>query len=706
MKLHKLYLPIIGLALGATVMTSCNDDYLEVYPQTSLTEQNAFRTYENYRAYMYNLYDLFTDNRIWTNHSGNAYYYGTLWSSDFYAGVMTCRNDNSLNPYAWQNITTVTNSTNWNFEAIRKINIFLSHLDDGELTAEEKNHWRAVANFFHAWWYMELVNKYGDIPYINTVLTDESEEAYGPRTPRAEVADSIIDRLEFAINNIGDTSKDGDNCITANVARAALSRFLLREGTWAKYHNLNEPWQQYLEKCLNVSQELMSAYPSLYYGKGTNKYPGAGYDEEYTTESLYGVPGIILFKEYNSTWLMHRFSDLIHVEAHRANAPQHTVDMFLMANGYPINNPNSGFHGGEGKDLYDYFWERDPRLHINFQPPQQSNANEMFANPDNVKTFKKWTFWKVGESLNNKENYFITEEDSVKFRRYIDYFGPNIFCENGTGDESLGCKRQPGHNFGGSMSHSSPNLNSSQTDNYMRCESGYYFWREYTMWENGNNGNNQTSDKPIFAMPEVLLNYAEAAWELGRFTQAVADQTINKLRDRAGVAPMNVAMIGADFDPDRDKGTSPWTAGYDALTNYEVDPVLWEIRRERMVELMGLGSAFYDVRRWHKAPYYVNRQACGAWVDTENFPYGTGEYGGQLIDYNKIKTNGSSVIENGATKGWIYSLDSPLNNGKGWLDAYYLWMVPTYEITMNPALTQNPGYEALFGAVGSGGSNE
>ena len=701
MKLKKiLAFPFIGLALGASLLSSCNDDFLEVYPKTTLTDQNAFQTYENFRAYMYNCYSLFTDSRIWTNHNGGSYYWGTQWSSDFYSGIMTCRNDNSLNPYAWQNVTTVTTSTNWNFSPIRTINIMLEHLDGSSLTEDEKTHWQAVGYFFHSWWYMELVNKYGDVPYITSVLTDESEEAYDPRMPRAEVVEKIIERFEYAIDNIGDTTRDGDNAVTADAARAALSRFLLREATWAKYHNLNEPYEQYLEKCLSVSQELMDKYPTLYYGKGTNQYPGAGYDEVMTSESLAGVPGIIMYKQYNDL-LKHRFSDLIHVEAHRANAPQHTVDMFLMANGKPIGNASSGFEGGEGKDLYDYFHNRDPRLLINFQPPAQANVNVSFANPDNVTTFKKWTFWKVGEKLNGGP-FVVDEEYADKFRWYIDYLGPNIYCDNGTGDESLGSKRLPGHNWGGSMSHSSPNLNTSQTDNYMRCETGYYFWKHFTMWEVGSNDYYQTSDKPIFTIEEVLLNYAEAAWELRRFDQGVADKTINLLRKRAGVADMIVVEIDADFDPERDKGTAAWTRGYDALTNYEVDPVLWEIRRERMVELMGQGFSFYDIRRWHKAAYYVNRQPCGAWVDGDHFPYATGTYGGGYIDYNEIKSNGFALTQ-GSTpgKGWIYTNPSALSTGKGWLDTYYLWMVPTYEITMNPNLTQNPGYEALFGAAGS-----
>ena len=701
MKLKNIVLPFIGLALGASALTSCNDEYLEVYPQTTLTDQNAFQTYENFRAYMYNCYGLFTNTTIWTNHGGSSYYWGTQWSSDFFSGLMTCRDDNSLNPYAWQNITITTKSDNWSFKPIRTVNIMLEHLDGSSLTEDEKAHWRAVGYFFHSWWYMELVNKYGDIPYITSVLTDESEEAYGPRTPRAEVAEKIIERFEYAIEHIGDTSRDGDNPVTADAARAALSRFLLREATWAKYHNLNEPYQQYLEKCLKVSEELMAKYPSVYYGKGTNKYPGAGYDEVMTTENLAGVPGIIMYKQYNDL-LKHRFSDLIHVEAHRADAPQHTVDMFLMANGKPIGNAASGFEGGEGKDLYDYFHNRDPRLLINFQPPAQANANVTFANPDNVKTFKKWRFWEAGEKLNSGD-FVITDEYADKFRWYIDYFGANVFCENGTGDESLGSKRLPGHNWGGSMSHTAPNISGyAQMDNYMRCLTGYYFWKHYTMWEVGSNGAFQTSDKPIFTIEEVLLNYAEAAWELGRFNQGVADRTINVLRKRAGVADMNVAEIGPDFDPNRDKGTAAWTRGYDALTNYEVDPVLWEIRRERMVELMGQGFSFYDIRRWHKAAYYVNRQPCGAWVDAGNFPYANGTYNGPFVNYNEIQANGYAVSEGTAPKkGWIYTYPSALATGKGWLDTYYLWMVPTYEITMNPNLTQNPGYEALFGNADS-----
>ena len=686
---------LLGGFAAMSVLTACNDSFLEKNPIGSLGESNAFQTYDNFRAYMYNCYPLFTDSRIYTNFSGGSYYWGGQYQSDFRAGIMTNREE-SKNPYAYGTKTVTTSSSDWNFSYPRIVNIMLSHLDGSQLTEKEKAHWRSVGYFFHAWWYMELVSKYGDVPWINTVLTDESEEAYGPRTPRAEVVDSIISRLEYAAANIGDTSKDGDNALTANAIKAALSRFLLREGTWAKYHGLNEPWQQYLQKCLTVSQELMNAYPTLYKGSGINKYPGAGYDEVLTSEDLNGVPGVIMYKQYLDPLLRHRFSDLIHVEAHRCDAPQHTVDMFLMANGKPIANPTSEFQGGEGKDLYDYYANRDPRLYINFAPPAVAKIGNN-ANPDNETTFKKWSFYKAGDMY--KGQFEITPEYEEKFRRYIDYIGPNVFCENGTGDESIGSKRLPGHNWGGSMSSSSPNISHwSQTENYMRCWTGYYFWKHFTMWEVGSNDAYQTSDKPIFMIEEILLNYAEAAFELDQFDQTVADKTINLLRDRVGVAKMVVADIDANFDPNRDKGTAAWTRGYDAKTNYEVDPVLWEIRRERMVELMGQGFSFYDVKRWHKAAYYTNRQPCGAWITSKNVPYGTGTFSGRFVDYNAIQQTGSAAAQNNEVgSGWIYTYESPLSVGSGWNDIFYLEMIPQDQINLNPNLVQNPGYNNLFG---------
>lgn len=97
---------------------------------------------------------------------------------------------------------------------------------------------------------------------------------------------------------------------------------------------------------------------------------------------------------------------------------------------------------------------------------------------------------------------------------------------------------------------------------------------------------NNPTDAPIFAFAEVQLNEAEACAELGALTQTIADNTINKLRARAGVTSLNVSVV--PNDPARDS---------------DVPALLWEVRRERRVELMMDGFRYWDLRRWAKLSY-------------------------------------------------------------------------------------------------------
>ena len=151
------------------------------------------------------------------------------------------------------------------------------------------------------------------------------------------------------------------------------------------------------------------------------------------------------------------------------------------------------------------------------------------------------------------------------------------------------------------------------------------------------------------------MNYAEAMYELGQFDQSIADETINKLRKRAHVADMVLTDITTDFDPDRDQ---------------DVNPLLWEIRRERRVELMGEGTRLDDLRRWKKG-HYVNKQPTGVYLKDAS-------------EFNVKVMNGPSNNE-----GYVYYFEKPI----GWLEHYYLNPIPLNQLALNPALEQNPGWE-------------
>jgi hypothetical protein len=250
------------------------------------------------------------------------------------------------------------------------------------------------------------------------------------------------------------------------------------------------------------------------------------------------------------------------------------------------------------------------------------------------------------------------------YREYLDLMGTTKVIANP--GEAGKNKVFPLMNWSASIVLSMPNLSTNSSQQFLSCRGGYYIYKNYNVWDLCSNlGSTNTADKPIFKIEEILLNEAEAKYELGQFSQTVADKTINKLRPRAKVANLNVADITTAFDPNRDPS---------------VNPVLWEIRRERMTELMGEGFGFYDVRRWKVAPWFINKQPYGMWATKAQI--GTGS----------LLNLATKLSDPTMTEGYIYLFNDPVKDGKGWLDKYYLYQIPTNTIQLNPQITQNPGW--------------
>lgn len=643
---------IIAFMLGMGTLTACNDSFLDRVPINNPTEENLFNTYDSFKAFSWPLYNIFSQTAMFgTALSDNAG--GSCYNADIYAGYLYARGYKNVgNPYAFGRITPVQTGNGWWFNAeLRRANILLSHIDNSEMTQAEKDHWKAIGYFFHSFWYMELIDRFGDVPWVESPLDDGSEEKTAPREDRKAVADRVLDRLIWAEQNIG-TLSDGDNTINKECIQALLSRFTLREGTWRKYHELGD-YEKYLTECVRVSKELMAKYPNLY--TGTENVPAAGYGELWTTKDLKGVPGVILYKEFVAAIKNSQFSAIEHMDAGTTEMSQQTVDLYLCKDGKPI--ATSDYYHGD-KTMYNTFTDRDPRLYHVVMPPYRVVAK--------AKTQDDQRSW---EYTDNPED-----------RKFIDIMGADLLSTN----PGEGMKRLPAQNWSASLVSSVPNLvNGKGATSFVRSNSGYYVWKNWSTWEyNENNSRSQNeADKPIFKIEEVLLNYAEAMYELGQFDQGVAGETINKLRQRAGIADMVVDEITASFDLNR---------GYwypkNNTTGIQVDPVLWEIRRERIVELMGEGFGFYDVRRWRMAPWFINSQKHGFWAQKSQF-----NAGGQFL---MDEDGNQDPYDSDRTEGYIWLEPDPIKAGEGWQDRYYLYQIPTQEILLNPNLKpNNPGWE-------------
>ncbi len=633
-------------ALAATALMSCNDSFLDKQSRTGLTEDNALINYENFKAFAYPCYAVFENTEIGTSLASWAQ--NGPYRGDIFAGYLNYRSNSWQNPFAFQTVASTASGNGWSFgSAIRRANMMLAHIDQAQMTQKEKDHWRAVAYFFHAYRYMELIDRFGDVPWVTIVLKDGDQDKMGPRMPRKEVADSVLQRLKWAEEHLGPRDKREDsNDLTVDCILATISRFALREGTWRKYHEMGD-YEPYLRECARASELLIPKYPKLY--QGTDGQPAAGYGELWTSPSLANVPGVIFYKQYEPQINAHGATYIERTSSHMVETNAYTVSLFLMKNGLPVANAASAFH--KDSSMYAEFRDRDPRLYHNVMPPYKVAPGK-------------------GNGPYGSWHYTTNPAD----REYIDIMKPNETCSN----PGVGMKRLPNQNWSASLVPEVPRLG---TGAFVTSRSGYYIWKNTCNWEaNSNNTSLNVADKPIFKIEEVLLNEAEAKFELGEFTQDVADSTINRLRDRAGVAKMTVAAIDENFDPER---PSYYPKGNDA--GIKVPPVLWEIRRERIVELLGEGFGFYDVRRWRMAPWFLNRPTLGVWATKKQ------ANANKLTLYNP--ETGLSDGNTGTLQfGRILTFNDPLKEGKGWLEKYYLYQAPTTQLILNGKLKQNEGW--------------
>lgn len=223
--------------------------------------------------------------------------------------------------------------------------------------------------------------------------------------------------------------------------------------------------------------------------------------------------------------------------------------------------------------------------------------------------------------------------------------------------------------------------------------SGYYanrYVNKDLINKPGGMSNTNTTDAPVMKLNEVMLNYIEAAAELadlGQYTltQADFDKTINAIRDRQSTKMPHVTLAGNALkvngveinDPDRDA---------------TVKPILWEIRRERRVELAYEGVRFNDLRRWGKLEYadmVKNKKLnMGAWINKADYP----ENAEALAKITLCDENGKIVTGN---EGYIMPI-TEVAKMRVMADKDYLYPIPVDQITMYEThgfkLTQNPGW--------------
>ncbi len=240
--------------------------------------------------------------------------------------------------------------------------------------------------------------------------------------------------------------------------------------------------------------------------------------------------------------------------------------------------------------------------------------------------------------------------------------------------------RTPGYTRKGTTTALAPNLGATVTG-YQLIK--YVTEPEYDTY------NEALNDLPLFRIGEVLLNYAEAKAELNQLTQQDLDLSINQLRMRVNMPPLQLSQ--ANGNPD------PFMADQYPQVQGNNKGVILEIRRERRIELFMENFRWDDLVRW-KAGQTMTDPIYGMY-----FP-GSGSY--DLTDDGQIDI----VLYSGDTPSnqtpgvQYYKLGEDItlspdgliaphpNFARQFQDFEYLYPLPRVELQLNPNLEQNPGW--------------
>ncbi|MDR2232553.1 MAG: RagB/SusD family nutrient uptake outer membrane protein [Tannerella sp.] len=133
------------------------------------------------------------------------------------------------------NALSPVTSSGWTWTNLRNINYFIENCENSPVA--EKNHYLGIARFFRAYWYFNMVKRFGDVPWIDRPIdVADEEKLYGPRDDRFFVMDQVFADIDYAIDNITTNSDASSTRITKNVARAFKTRVYLYEAAFRKYH--------------------------------------------------------------------------------------------------------------------------------------------------------------------------------------------------------------------------------------------------------------------------------------------------------------------------------------------------------------------------------------------------------------------------------------------------------------------------------------
>ena len=237
--MRKLY---IGILLGGLFLTACSK--LDQLPQSTATRDVVFGTENGLKLYTNSFY-------------GMDFLPKNSTSQDAMSDYLAVK---SVENFIRDGAYGANTSTGWTWTDLRNINYFIQNCNDPAVTVTVRNNYLGLARYFRAYFYMEKVKRFGDVPWIGKPFNIDDPALTAGRDTRELVMDSVLADLDFACANIQASSDPSRTTITKWVAYAYKSRVCLFEGTYRKYHtelNLTGSASKWLEQAASAADQII-----------------------------------------------------------------------------------------------------------------------------------------------------------------------------------------------------------------------------------------------------------------------------------------------------------------------------------------------------------------------------------------------------------------------------------------------------------------
>ncbi|GAB3261502.1 RagB/SusD family nutrient uptake outer membrane protein [Larkinella harenae] len=225
---------LLGLSLFS--LSSCQDDFLALSPQTDRNSLDFFKTAADFNNAIVGGYTtlrasgLYGSALIWMGEvSADNTDYGVTRQSgnvDNYQFIdHTYTSLNNIVYSAWRD----------HYLGIRRVNAILTRIESASIPDNAKAQYTGEAQFLRALFYFNLVRLFGDVPLLKEEITDPEGASNLTRTPAEEVYQFIISDLQSAEQKLPAQYATADvGRATQGAAKALLGKVYLTRKEWDK----------------------------------------------------------------------------------------------------------------------------------------------------------------------------------------------------------------------------------------------------------------------------------------------------------------------------------------------------------------------------------------------------------------------------------------------------------------------------------------